>query len=137
MAAELAKNGTVASIRAGHKAIIAALASDGTPLAVGPYHPANGATEFGGIGSVRPRRSKRWATSAPSTHSDQKEQTPSPDGARTASTSVARQARIPAFSQESLLTIKRNLQHGVVSTSVTSGSAASPGAVRPGPRSAT
>jgi ribosomal protein S18 acetylase RimI-like enzyme len=56
VADELAKDGTVTSIRptirAGHKTIIAALAPDGTPLAVGHYHPANGTTEIGGIGTL-------------------------------------------------------------------------------------
>ncbi|GAB3007470.1 hypothetical protein GCM10023080_086400 [Streptomyces pseudoechinosporeus] len=53
---ELTEDGTVATtrptIRAGHKTLIAALASDGTPLAVGHYHPANGTTEIGGIGTL-------------------------------------------------------------------------------------
>ncbi|WP_433570264.1 GNAT family N-acetyltransferase [Streptomyces sp. CA-251247] len=56
VAEELAADGTVATarpaIRAGHKALIAALASDGTPLAAGHYHPANGTTEIGGIGTL-------------------------------------------------------------------------------------
>lgn len=56
VADELTKDGTVTSIRpairAGHKMIIAALAPDGTPLAVGHYHPAHGTTEIGGIGTL-------------------------------------------------------------------------------------
>ncbi|WP_327138587.1 GNAT family N-acetyltransferase (plasmid) [Streptomyces sp. NBC_01340] len=56
VAEELAQDGTVATIRpairAGHKTLIAALASDDTPLAVGHYHPANGTTEIGGIGTL-------------------------------------------------------------------------------------
>lgn len=56
VAEELAKDGTVTSvrptIRAGHKTIIAALDPDGTPLAVGHYHPAHGTTEIGGIGTL-------------------------------------------------------------------------------------
>jgi ribosomal protein S18 acetylase RimI-like enzyme len=56
VAEELTQDGTVATtrpaIRAGHKTLIAALASDGTPLAVGHYHPANGTTEIGGIGTL-------------------------------------------------------------------------------------
>lgn len=56
VADELSKDGTVTSIRpairAGHKTIIAALDPDGTPLAVGHYHPANGTTEIGGIGTL-------------------------------------------------------------------------------------
>ncbi|PAZ15243.1 GNAT family N-acetyltransferase [Streptomyces sp. SA15] len=55
-AGELTEDGTVATvrptIRAGHKTLIAALASDGTPLAVGHYHPAGGTTEIGGIGTL-------------------------------------------------------------------------------------
>ncbi|MGY5086285.1 GNAT family N-acetyltransferase [Streptomyces sp. 900105755] len=56
VAAELTQDGTVATtrptVRAGHKTLIAALAPDGTPLAVGHYHPANGTTEIGGIGTL-------------------------------------------------------------------------------------
>lgn len=56
VADELTKDGTVTSIRpairAGHKTIIAALDPDGTPLAVGHYHPAHGTTEIGGIGTL-------------------------------------------------------------------------------------
>ncbi|MEY9996986.1 ribosomal protein S18 acetylase RimI-like enzyme [Streptomyces sp. V4I8] len=55
-AEELTADGTVATtrptIRAGHKTLIAALAADGTPLAVGHYHLANGTTEIGGIGTL-------------------------------------------------------------------------------------
>ncbi|MFF4301642.1 GNAT family N-acetyltransferase [Streptomyces sp. NPDC001601] len=56
VAGELTEDGTVATtrptVRAGHKKLIAALAPDGTPLAVGHYHPANGTTEIGGIGTL-------------------------------------------------------------------------------------
>ena len=56
VAAELVADGTVATtaptIRAGHKVVVAAVAPDGTPLAAGHYHPANGATEIGGIGTL-------------------------------------------------------------------------------------
>ncbi|MGC9544098.1 GNAT family N-acetyltransferase [Streptomyces sp. UG1] len=56
VAEEMTADGTVAAIRpvirAGRKTLIAALASDGTPLAVGHYHPANGTTEIGGIGTL-------------------------------------------------------------------------------------
>ncbi|MEU6669118.1 GNAT family N-acetyltransferase [Streptomyces sp. NPDC046727] len=55
-AEELAADGTVATIRptirAGHKTLVAALAPDGTPLAAGHYHPANGTTEIGGVGTL-------------------------------------------------------------------------------------
>ncbi|MFE5373845.1 GNAT family N-acetyltransferase [Streptomyces mirabilis] len=55
-AEEATADGTVESacptIRAGHKTLIAALASDGTPLAVGHYHAANGTTEIGGVGTL-------------------------------------------------------------------------------------
>jgi ribosomal protein S18 acetylase RimI-like enzyme len=55
-AEELTADGTVEAIRptlrAGHKTLIAALAPDGTPLAVGHYHPANGTTEIGGVGTL-------------------------------------------------------------------------------------
>ncbi|MFF4489882.1 GNAT family N-acetyltransferase [Streptomyces sp. NPDC001544] len=56
VAEKLATDGTVEAvrptIRAGHKTLIAALGSDGTPLAVGHYHPANGTTEIGGVGTL-------------------------------------------------------------------------------------
>ncbi|MEU6280059.1 GNAT family N-acetyltransferase [Streptomyces sp. NPDC047028] len=56
VAGELSGDGTVAAvrptIRAGHKTLVAALDPDGTPLAVGHYHPANGTTEIGGIGTL-------------------------------------------------------------------------------------
>ncbi len=56
VAGELTEDGTVATvrptIRAGHKTLIAAVAPDGTPLAVGHYHPANGTTEIGGVGTL-------------------------------------------------------------------------------------
>ncbi|MFF7474161.1 GNAT family N-acetyltransferase [Streptomyces sp. NPDC008092] len=55
-AEQLVADGTVATTRpaihAGHKTLLAALAPDGTPLAVGHYHPANGTTEIGGIGTL-------------------------------------------------------------------------------------
>ncbi|MFF2061285.1 GNAT family N-acetyltransferase [Streptomyces sp. NPDC058200] len=55
-AEKLMADGTVAtirpSLRAGHKTLAAAFGPDGTPLAVGHYHPANGATEIGGIGTL-------------------------------------------------------------------------------------
>ncbi|GHA08168.1 hypothetical protein GCM10010329_33660 [Streptomyces spiroverticillatus] len=40
------------SLRAGHKVLVAAFAPDGTPLAAGHYHPAAGATEIGGVGTL-------------------------------------------------------------------------------------
>lgn len=56
VARKLAADGTVEAvrptIRAGHKTLVAALGSDGTPLAVGHYHPANGTTEIGGVGTL-------------------------------------------------------------------------------------
>jgi GNAT superfamily N-acetyltransferase len=55
-AGKLTADGTVAttrpSLRAGHKTLVAAFAPDGAPLAAGHYHPANGATEIGGIGTL-------------------------------------------------------------------------------------
>ncbi|MFF3614834.1 GNAT family N-acetyltransferase [Streptomyces sp. NPDC002580] len=52
----LEADGTVASIRPslrrGHKTLVAAFAPDGTPLAAGHYHPADGTTEIGGIGTL-------------------------------------------------------------------------------------
>ncbi|GAA2105139.1 GNAT family N-acetyltransferase [Actinomadura alba] len=55
-AEKLTADGTVAttrpSLRAGHKTLVAAFAPDGTPLAAGHYHPANGTTEIGGIGTL-------------------------------------------------------------------------------------
>ncbi|MFI7408403.1 GNAT family N-acetyltransferase [Streptomyces sp. NPDC049627] len=55
-AAELTADGTVEvtrpTLRAGHKTLVAALGPDGTPLAVGHYHPANGTTEVGGVGTL-------------------------------------------------------------------------------------
>lgn len=55
-AEKLAADGTVTtirpSLRAGHKILVAAFAPDGTPLAAGHYHPANGITEIGGIGTL-------------------------------------------------------------------------------------
>lgn len=56
VAAELAADGTVDTVRpvlrAGHKVLVAAVAPDGTPLAVGHYHPMDGTTEIGGIGTL-------------------------------------------------------------------------------------
>ncbi len=70
VADELTKDGTVTSIRpairVGHKTIIAALDPDGTPLAVGHYHPANGTTEIGGIGTL-PTARRRGLAAAIST----------------------------------------------------------------------
>lgn len=56
VAEELTMDGTVAtvrpSLRAGLKTLVAALDPDDTPLAVGHYHPADGTTEIGGIGTL-------------------------------------------------------------------------------------
>ncbi|MFF6783138.1 GNAT family N-acetyltransferase [Streptomyces sp. NPDC012510] len=56
VAEELTADGTVEtvrpSLRAGHKTLVAALGPDGTPLASGHYHPADGTTEIGGIGTL-------------------------------------------------------------------------------------
>ncbi|NUL02405.1 GNAT family N-acetyltransferase [Streptomyces lunaelactis] len=56
VADKLTGDGTVAATRpslcAGHKTLVAAFAPDGTPLAAGHYHPANGTTEIGGIGTL-------------------------------------------------------------------------------------
>ncbi|MFE2064093.1 GNAT family N-acetyltransferase [Streptomyces sp. NPDC059467] len=64
-ARELVEDGTVAAvrpvIRAGHKTLVAALSSDGTPLAVGHYHPAKGTTEIGGIGTLPSARRRGLA----------------------------------------------------------------------------
>ncbi|MFB8143275.1 GNAT family N-acetyltransferase [Streptomyces parvus] len=75
VAGELGANGTVATtrpaIRAGHKTLMAALAPDGTPLAAGHYHPANGATEIGGVGTLPTARRQGLAaavTAALATH---------------------------------------------------------------------
>lgn len=55
-AEELVADGTVEAARpsvlAGHKVLIAAFAPDGTPLAAGHYHPADGATEIGGVAAL-------------------------------------------------------------------------------------
>ncbi|MFI8878515.1 GNAT family N-acetyltransferase [Streptomyces sp. NPDC055243] len=55
-AAEVTADGTLDAVRptlhAGHKTLVAALAADGTPLAVGHYHPAVATTEIGGIGTL-------------------------------------------------------------------------------------
>lgn len=65
VAEELAADGTVATvrpaIRAGHKTLIAALAPDGTPLAAGHYHPADGTTEIGGVGTLPTARRRGLA----------------------------------------------------------------------------
>ncbi|MFI1395855.1 GNAT family N-acetyltransferase [Streptomyces sp. NPDC020681] len=59
-AENLMVDGTVAATRptvsAGHKTVVAAFAPDGTPVAVGHYHPASGATEIGGIGTLATAR---------------------------------------------------------------------------------
>ncbi|ULR48862.1 GNAT family N-acetyltransferase [Streptomyces deccanensis] len=56
VAGELLTDGTVETVRpvlrAGHKVLVAAVAADGTPLAVGHYHPMDGTTEIGGIGTL-------------------------------------------------------------------------------------
>ncbi|MEU8589081.1 GNAT family N-acetyltransferase [Streptomyces sp. NPDC048664] len=56
VAGEVRADGTVDAVRptlaAGHKTLIAALGPDGTPLAAGHYHPAAGATEIGGVGTL-------------------------------------------------------------------------------------
>ncbi|SES34436.1 GNAT family N-acetyltransferase [Streptomyces qinglanensis] len=55
-AERITAGGTVAtfqpSLRAGHKVLVAAFTPDGTPLAAGHYHPAENATEIGGIGTL-------------------------------------------------------------------------------------
>ncbi|MFD9396444.1 GNAT family N-acetyltransferase [Streptomyces sp. NPDC060000] len=65
LAEELTQDGTVAAvratIRAGHKTIVAALAPDGTPLATGHYHPANATTEIGGVGTLPSARRRGLA----------------------------------------------------------------------------
>ncbi|MFF2214382.1 GNAT family N-acetyltransferase [Streptomyces antibioticus] len=40
------------TLRAGHKRLLAAFGPDGVPLAAGHYHPAGGATEIGGVGTL-------------------------------------------------------------------------------------
>lgn len=56
VARELIADGTVETVRpvlrAGHKALVAAIAPDGTPLAVGHFHPMDGTTEIGGVGTL-------------------------------------------------------------------------------------
>ncbi|NVI86767.1 GNAT family N-acetyltransferase [Actinomadura sp. BRA 177] len=56
VAEELSADGAAAtvraSLRAGHKVLVAAFAPDGTPLAAGHYHPVNGTTEIGGVGTL-------------------------------------------------------------------------------------
>ncbi|MGW6711549.1 GNAT family N-acetyltransferase [Streptomyces globisporus] len=75
VAEKLAADGTVATtrpaLRAGHKTLMSALAPDGTPLAAGHYHPANGATEIGGVGTLPTARRQGLAaavTAALATH---------------------------------------------------------------------
>ncbi|GAA0593380.1 hypothetical protein GCM10010394_23380 [Streptomyces crystallinus] len=55
-AEDLVEDGTVEAARptllAGHKVLIAAFAPDDTPLAAGHYHPAEGATEIGGVATL-------------------------------------------------------------------------------------
>ncbi|MBM7441323.1 GNAT family N-acetyltransferase [Streptomyces sp. HB132] len=55
-AGRLVADGTVdtirPSLRAGHKTLVAAFAPDGLPLAAGHYHPVDGTTEIGGIGTL-------------------------------------------------------------------------------------
>ena len=75
VAGEVTADGTVDSvrptIRAGHKTLVAALASDGTPLAAGHYHPADGTTEIGGVGTLPTARRQGLAaavTAALATH---------------------------------------------------------------------
>ncbi|MDQ0994070.1 ribosomal protein S18 acetylase RimI-like enzyme [Streptomyces sp. V3I7] len=72
---ELTQDGTVEtvrpSLRAGHKVLVAALAPDGTPLACGHYHPANGTTEISGVGTLPTARRQGLAaavTAALATH---------------------------------------------------------------------
>ncbi|MEU0182672.1 GNAT family N-acetyltransferase [Streptomyces sp. NPDC006207] len=43
---------TAPSLRTGHKTLFAAFAPDGTPLAAGHHHPADGTTEIGGVGTL-------------------------------------------------------------------------------------
>ena len=75
VAEELSADGTVEtvrpSIRAGHKDLVAALAPDGTPLAAGHFHPADGTTEIGGVGTLPTARRRGLAaavTAALATH---------------------------------------------------------------------
>lgn len=75
VAQQLVADGTVETtrptLRAGHKTLIAAVAPDGTPLAVGHHHPANGTTEIGGIGTLPTVRRQGLAaavTTALATH---------------------------------------------------------------------
>ncbi|MGP4087873.1 GNAT family N-acetyltransferase [Streptomyces sp. KR55] len=75
VAAEVTADGALATtrpaIRAGHKTLIAALAPDGTPLAVGHYHPAHGTAEIGGVGTLPTARRRGLAaavTAAPAIH---------------------------------------------------------------------
>ncbi|MGQ4365341.1 GNAT family N-acetyltransferase [Streptomyces sp. SAS_272] len=62
---EVTEDGTVAAVRptlrAGHKTLLAALARDGVPLAVGHYHPATGTTEIGGVGTLPSARRRGLA----------------------------------------------------------------------------
>lgn len=75
VAEELTADGTVEtvrpSIRAGHKRLVAAFAPDGTPLAAGHCHPADGTTEIGGVGTLPTARRRGLAaavTAALATH---------------------------------------------------------------------
>ncbi|SEQ25568.1 FR47-like protein [Streptomyces sp. yr375] len=74
LAAELTEDGTVAAVRAtlraGHKTLVAALAPDGTPLATGHYHPATGTTEIGGIGTLPSARRQGLAAAVTATLAD-------------------------------------------------------------------
>ncbi|MFF0598176.1 GNAT family N-acetyltransferase [Streptomyces antibioticus] len=55
-AEDVIADGTVEAVRptlrAGHKRLLAAFGPDGVPLAAGHYHPAGGATEIGGVGTL-------------------------------------------------------------------------------------
>ncbi|WP_415925766.1 GNAT family N-acetyltransferase [Streptomyces scabiei] len=75
LADELTADGTMAAVRralrAGHKTLVAALAPDGSPLATGHCHPAAGATEIGGVGTLASARRQGLAaavTTALATH---------------------------------------------------------------------
>ncbi|MDX3582447.1 GNAT family N-acetyltransferase [Streptomyces europaeiscabiei] len=65
VAEALTGDGTVAavrpSVRAGHKVLVVAVGPDGTPLAVGHYHPVDGTTEIGGIGTLPTARRRGLA----------------------------------------------------------------------------
>ncbi|CAM5678183.1 hypothetical protein SGLAM104S_03643 [Streptomyces glaucescens] len=55
-AAEVVADGTLDAVRPtlrdGRKVLVAAVGPEGVPLAVGHYHPAVGATEIGGVGTL-------------------------------------------------------------------------------------